>query len=130
MTFLRRSVTFFVSFHDVSCCASLRVVFMWFRAVSCRFVTCRVVFVSFRVASCRFVAFRVSCFLGCANVFTLGSLRFTKILLVGKHIKILLRNRRTPQPQANPTQDKMKLKVEFGRFFSTASNFSWGWDWF
>ena len=68
-------------------------------------------------------------------------LRFTKLCWVEKHVKScdspnyvglknmypdkkLLWNRRTPQPKANPTQEKKnRLKVAFGPLFPTANIF-------
>ena len=48
--------------------------------------------------------------------YQVGCLRFTKFCWVGKHV-ILSWNRRTPQPKANPTQEKNRLKVAFGPLF-------------
>ena len=42
-----------------------------------------------------------------------------------ENIRILLWNRPTPQPKANPTQKKIRSKAVFGPLFPTANNFSW-----
>ena len=42
-----------------------------------------------------------------------------------ENIWVLLWNRRTPQPKANPTQEKNGINVEFGPLFPTANDFLW-----
>ena len=53
-------------------------------------------------------------------LYILGCFRFTKYMLGWKTYKISLWNRRTPQPKANPTQEKKRLKVAFGPLFPTS----------
>ena len=45
-------------------------------------------------------------------------------------MEILIWNRRTPQPKANPTQEKLGQKWHLGHFFSHSNYFFVGWDWF
>ena len=53
-----------------------------------------------------------------------------QFLLSWKTHKYYYENRRTPQPKANPTQEKIRLKVAFGTVFPTAKYLFVGWNWF
>ena len=54
-----------------------------------------------------------------------GRIRVFAIHQIMLSIHMLLRNRRTPQPKANPTQTKSRSKWQLGHFFPQQIPFSW-----
>ena len=51
-----------------------------------------------------------------------GDSRLTVLCWVGNNINMIMKPLRTPQPRANPTQEKNRLKVAFGPLLPTAKS--------